>query len=301
MLLKQVCALGVAAVLVAGCGGDTSESSETISSTIMAEISSALPPPSFDELSPTSRQFFLVRSGANAEYVEPVWIDDGRVPADVTESVRLAVAALLIFTGADLETANQSTLPGLESMVPPGTALNGVTVEGEVAIIDLGGALVGSAGSSSEERLFAEQLAHTALLDPSLSAIKLLIDGRPITTLWGHLDWSVPVSRSDAALSPVVIVEPLPTTVYSSADVIVEGWASVVEGTVLIRLEDSAGNVVTESFTTASEGAPGRGTWAWEVRVPGPGEWTVIAGGSDPSGGEGFPPFEIRRTFTVSG
>lgn len=186
-------------------------------------------------------------------------------------------------------------------MVPPGTELNDVTVEGEVAIIDLGGVLVGSAGSSNEERLFAEQLAHTALVDPSLSAVQLLVDGRAITTLWGHLDWSMPITPSSEALSPVVFVEPLPTTAYSSSDVTVEGWASVVEGTVLIRLEDSTGNVVTEGFTTASEGAPGRGTWAWQVRVPGPGEWSVIAGASDPSGGEGFPPFEIRRTFTVSG
>jgi len=102
-------------------------------------------------------------------------------------------------------------------------------------------------------------------------------------------------------LSPVTIVEPLPTTTSSSSSITVIGWASVFEGTVLLRLEDPAGKVVAEGFATASQGAPGRGTWAWDVTAPGPGRWVIVASATDPSGGEGPPPFELRRAFDVSG
>jgi hypothetical protein len=42
--------------------------------------------------------------------------------------------------------------------------------------------------------LFAQQLAHTALLDSSLNELRVLINGEAISELWGHIDWSMPIT-----------------------------------------------------------------------------------------------------------
>lgn len=48
--------------------------------------------------------------------------------------------------------------------------------------------------------------------------------------------------------------------------VIITGDASVFEATVQWRITDTGGRVIAEGFTTASQGAPGRGTFS--VTVP---------------------------------
>jgi hypothetical protein len=59
--------------------------------------------------------------------------------------------------------------------------------------------------------------------------------------------------------------------------------------------------VLEEDFVTATTGGPGRGTWTWTITLPGPGTYLVQAGASDPSDGEGFPPFSVTRTVRVVG
>jgi hypothetical protein len=257
------------------------------------------PEPSPDVVSST-RTVFLVRSGPADLYVEPSQFDDGQVAADLADEVRLAVTGLLTLTGSQLERLNLTVLPDLFSSVPSGTTLNSVSVTDGVVTIDLGGAFATSSGSSSQERTFAQQLAHTVLLDPTLTAVVLLVDGASITELWGHLDWSEPLTADPFALSPVTIEEPLAATTSLTRTLTVRGQATVFEATVLVRLEDGSGEVVLEDFVTATEGGPGRGSWEWELTVPDAGTWTIVAGASDPSGGEGPPPFETRRTIVVT-
>ncbi|OQA10654.1 MAG: Immunoglobulin-like domain of bacterial spore germination [Firmicutes bacterium ADurb.Bin373] len=60
----------------------------------------------------------------------------------------------------------------------------------------------------------------------------------------------------------------------------VSGSARVFEATVNIRLVDNAGKTIAEGFTTASEGAPGRGNFKYsldfDAPAPGQGELEVF-------------------------
>jgi hypothetical protein len=234
----------------------------------------------------------LVRSGPAAFYVEPVPVRIADVGDATSARITAAIDALL-----ELRTPED---PELFTSVPEGTTLHRVTVDGGIATLDLAGAIVGSSGSSSQEATFAQQLAHTARVDTSITAIRLLIDGSPIDELWGHLDWSVPIEPDPFALSPITITVPLAGESVAAGPVTFSGQATVFEATVLVTLLDENGGVVDEGFVTATTGAPERGTWEWTVTLPGTGLYTMVAEESDPSGGEGRPPFVTTRTIRAS-
>ena len=235
----------------------------------------------------------LVRSAPTTFFVEPVPV---RVPAvgDATSArITAAVEALLALTA--------SPDPELTTSVPAGTTLTMVSIDGPVVTLDLSGGIVGSSGSSSQETTFAQQLAHTARVDASIEAIALMVDGAPITELWGHLDWSAPVAVDPFILSPVTITTPIAGDEVPVGEVTFRGQATVFEATVLVTLTDADGTVLEEGFVTATTGAPERGTWEWTVTLPGAGTYTVTAGESDPSEGEGRSPFSTSRTVTAVG
>ena len=298
--VRPLLLLATAAVL-AGCAatdGTTSAARDGVGAADAADATSAgaaAAPPSGDDPAATTAVVHLVRSGPTAFYVEPVAVPvPPGAPAgdDPASRIARAVAALLAVPDpAD---------PDLATSVPPGTLARDVTLEGDLAVLDLGGALAGSSGGSAEEMTFAQQLAHTvATARPGLAGVRVLLEGRPIASLWGHLDWSVPLAADPSALSPVTIGAPVHGAALPVGAVTVTGRATVFEGTVLVRLERADGTVLEEGFVTASEGGPGRGDWTWTVTLPEPGGYRLVAGGSDPSDGEGPPPFATVRSVTA--
>jgi len=234
----------------------------------------------------------LVRSGPTAFYVEPVPVRIADVGDATSARVTAAIDALLDFGTPDD--------PELFTSVPEGTTLHRVTVDGGIATIDLAGGIIGSSGSSSQEVTFAQQLAHTARVDTSITAIRLLVGGAPVDELWGHLDWSGLIEPDPFALSPITITVPLAGETLPAGRVTFSGQATVFEATVLVTLLDESGDVLEEGFVTATTGAPERGTWEWTVTLPGAGLYTMVAEESDPSGGEGRPPFVTTRTIRAS-
>jgi hypothetical protein len=234
----------------------------------------------------------LVRSGPTAFYVEPVPVRIPDVGDALSARITAAIGALL-----DLGTPED---PELFTSVPEGTTLHRVTVDGGIATLDLAGGIIGSSGSSSQELTFAQQLAHTARVDTSITAIRLLVDGSPVDELWGHLDWSGPIEPDPFALSPITITVPLAGETVPAGPVTFRGQATVFEATVLVTLLGENGAVLEEGFVTATTGAPERGTWEWTVTLPRTGLYTMVAQESDPSGGEGRPPFVTTRTFRAS-
>ena len=273
-------------LLLAACSGDAPGATPAPDPTpAPAPTDSAVPT---DPASTTVVAVHLVRSAPTDFFIEPVPV---RVPAfgdAISARVTAAIDALIALAGpAD---------PELFTSVPAGTTLHRVSIDGAVVTIDLSGGIVGSSGSSAQELTFAQQLAHTARVDTTISAIVLLIDGRPITELWGHLDWSRPIEVDPFILSPVTVTTPLADDVVRVGSVTFRGQATVFEANVLVSLLDSAGSALEEGFVTATTGAPERGTWEWSVELPTAGDYTVIASESDPSGGEGRPPLSATRT-----
>jgi hypothetical protein len=231
---------------------------------------------------------YVVRSAPTTFFVEPIPVRVDAFGDALSAQVTAAVEALLA-----LEVTGD---PDLFTSVPTGTTLHRVSIDDRVVTLDLAGGIVASSGSSSQEVTFAQQLAHTVRVDASIDAVRLLVDGRAVDELWGHLDWSEPIAADPFILSPVTITTPLAGEEVAVGPVTFRGQATVFEATVLVTLLDASGAVVEEGFVTATTGAPERGTWEWTVTLPSAGEYTVVAGESDPSDGEGRPPFSTTRT-----
>lgn len=251
------------------------------------------PAPENDAASTMVVAVHLVRTAPTTFFVEPVPVRVPAVGEATAARATAAVEALLLLEG--------TTDEGLTTSVPPGTTLVRVSVEDGVATVDLAGGIVGSSGSSAQETTFAQQLAHTVRVDTSIGAVRLLVGGQPITELWGHLDWSQPVPVDPFALSPVTVTTPLAGEDVPVGPVTFRGQATVFEGTVLVTLVDADGTVVDDGFVTATQGGPGRGTWEWTVTLPAPGTYTLTASETDPSDGEGRPPYATSRTIRATG
>jgi hypothetical protein len=235
----------------------------------------------------------VVRSGATELYIEPIPVRVEEVGDALSARVTAAIEALLALT----ETGD----PELTTSVPAGTTLHLVSIDDGIVTLDLAGGIIGSTGSSAQELTFAQQLAHTARVDESITAIVLLIDGQPIDELWGHLDWSQPVTVDASVLSPITVTTPMEGEEVTVGEVTFRGQATVFEANVLVTLLDGDGVVLEEGFVTATAGAPERGTWEWTVTLPSAGTYMLVASEDDVSDGEGRPAFSTMRTVTATG
>ena len=181
--------LVVAALFASGCGGAGTETSTTSSSVASSTTTVAT----------SSSVIFLVVSGPTDFTLQQVSVTDEGTATDLNDQVRLALVALVRFTGTALDDYNQKQMVDLGTVVPQGININNVAIADGIVTVDLDGTIRLASGSSTEETLFAQQLAHTALLDSSLTVLRLTIDGQAISELWGHLDWSMPIT-ADASL-----------------------------------------------------------------------------------------------------
>lgn len=264
----------------------TAESSPTApaspSPSPSASPTAAPSPPGAEEVT-----VFLVRDAAGSLWVEPVTV---ALQEPTLGVARAAMTAL--FRGGAPD-------PALGTPANPATEVLGADIDGGVLTVDVSAAVREPAQGSAAEAAFAQQLAHTGAQFDGVDAVRLRVEGQPITELWGHLDWSQPFTPDPFALSPVTVTEPAWGASVPVGEVIVAGEANVFEATVALRLLGPDGAVVEETFTTATCGTGCRGTWSHTFSVPTAGRWTVEAAETDPSDGEGRPPFTVRVPFEV--
>ena len=181
------------------------------------------------------------------------------------DAVRDAVTAMLSTDPQD---------PDYTSLWAEGTTVRDVGREGTTAVVDLSRQATTNGGGSAFEELTLQQLVHTVTAaEPSLKAVRLLVEGKPVETLWGSADASGPISRAPSyeVLGPVwldVVDGSVLTDEFG-------GTATVFEATVSWQLRQGA-ELVEEGFSTATEGAPGRGEWTATADVP-PGDYELWA------------------------
>jgi len=77
------------------------------------------------------------------------------------------------------------------------------------------------------------------------------------------------VTPSTAQAAAITVDEPQPDAKVN-VPVTVKGTASVFEGTVQVAVKDAGGKTLCQTFATASEGAPGRGSFQARVFFPPP-------------------------------
>ena len=132
--------------------------------------------------------------------------DDGSTLVGVEQDVAYAegtVAQAKAIIDAQLAFPDEP----LVSAVPPGTTLRAIFIAGGEAFVDVTGELRrGHPGGSLNEMLTVYTLVDALTVNlPALSAVQLLVDGKEIETLAGHVDLRRPLTQN---LSWVAQVEP---------------------------------------------------------------------------------------------
>ncbi|MCE5286439.1 MAG: GerMN domain-containing protein [Pelosinus sp.] len=102
---------------------------------------------------------------------------------------------------ANAEKALELLLAGTQSrdlvaVMPQGTKLRGVTIKNHIAYADFSEALVKNHGGGSQtELLIVGAIVNTLTEFPDIQKVQILVDGKKIDTISGHLDSGEPFSR----------------------------------------------------------------------------------------------------------
>jgi hypothetical protein len=184
--------------------------------------------------------------------------------------IRAAVNAMLTRRPEDLD---------YRSAWPSSTEVRGVNLAAGTITVDLPQAAAARTASAAETRVGVQQLVYTATeaaRNPS-AGVRLRVEGRDVSTLWGHSLGPSPLHRADPTdvLAPVWVTSPgNGATVGRTFRM--KGEAAVFEANVNWEIGAAGGGVVKDGFVTASIGAPGRGTWSQSVTLP-PGRYELRA------------------------
>lgn len=184
---------------------------------------------------------------------------------------------------------------------PAGTAAARVDAQpSDVITIDVQGDGLRNrpAGMSQEQAEIAvEQLIYTAqAAQQSRDAVQFFLNGGRTDTLLG-VPVSEPLAQGDAmdVLAQVWVIAPSEGAEVT-APFEVSGLAAAFEANVQWELMQGD-RVVERGFTTAEECCT-MAPYSFDVTAP-PGQYTLVVHDSDPSGGEGFAPWEDTKKVTI--
>ncbi len=156
---------------------------------------------------------------------------------------------------------------GLRTAIPDGTQLLGLTIDDGIARVDLTSEFETGGGSASMQTRLA-QVVYTITQFPTVDGVVFSLDGEPIDVLGGEgIIIDQPLTRRDFAdlLPAILVTNPAPTQTVESP-VLIRGSANVFEANVGIQILDESGEVLAETFTTATCGTGCRGTF--RINVP---------------------------------
>jgi germination protein M len=170
---------------------------------------------------------------------------------------------------------------GLETTIPEGTTLNGVTIANGVATVDLSGDYEEGGGSFSMSARLA-QVVYTLTQFPTVDRVLFELDGEPVEVFSGEgLVLDGPLGRADfEELTPLIFVEsPAPFDVIDSSQPLrIHGTANTFEAVFQINIVDAAGLIVYDNFAMATSGTGTRGTFDEEItfEITRPGQGALI-------------------------
>lgn len=182
----------------------------------------------------------------------------GSVPANLaSDDPNVQKAAFWLQTL--LQGPTSADQEGAASAIPRGSKLLGVKREGSVLDVDLSSEFESGGGSLSMQ-LRVAQVIYTGTQFEGFDAVRILIEGENVEAIGGEgLIVAEPLSRRDFQnVAPFIVVESVRTGQDISSPVTVAGFANVFEANVNIRILDAAGNILKETFTTATCGT---GCW----------------------------------------
>jgi hypothetical protein len=168
--------------------------------------------------------------------------------------------------------------PDYTTLWPVGTKVRGVTVQRDLATVDLSAeVLQGGVGGSGSACQMLRQLVWTVTAaDPKIHEVALTVDGRAegvVSQWWGvGCGRDVPMVRATSSQSDEAA--PVQISTYNEGDAVrgrfsFGGEAAVFEGAVSWSVVDPTGTVLAHGSAHASKGAPARGLWQANVVLQG--------------------------------
>lgn len=182
----------------------------------------------------------------------------------------------LPYTTSALEAAAREVIEGqpltrdARKIFPPETKILGISVENGVATVNFSKEVLNANVGSAGEALGIQSMVNTLTEFPEIRAVSFLVEGKldgRAKDWWGHVGlYNQPFRRDlSRVYEPAIwLTHPVENQVIS-IPLLVKGSARVFEGTVHVRVVDKNGTVLAQGFTTATQGAPGRGSF--ELRL----------------------------------
>ena len=190
------------------------------------------------------------------------------------------------------------TAAGVDTAVPAGSRLRGISISGRIATVDVSRAFAGP-GDRASVRMRLAQLTFTTTQFPTVDRVRLEVAGQIVHSIAG-----VPVPQPAATssfyrlLPPILVARPA-IGARVPATVTVAGSADVFEAVVHIRILNARGRLISATHVLATCGTGCRGTYtatlAYHVLRAQPG--TVLINGDN---GKGTPPPVVRVPVLLS-
>ena len=285
MIFKSISVAVFASLVLAGCRGDSQNSSPTNPSASVSASESASPATeelqdySFYFVSETSRGFRLIREVHQVSKTENELGED----KGLNSLIMLVNGQLPPFDGDHRTLWNN------------GTKVNSVTTVDGVATVDLSLGRI-SFGSESEQRAI-DQIVWTLIEnDPTISSVKFTVGGVLSESLAGHVDFTqafVQAPGFDVLAS--VWIDLLDRSDVSNP-VLIAGSACTFEANVAWELTQG-GDAVSSGATTAELACPDRSNWSIDLGDLAPGNYVLTV--SDFSAEDGSVIFQDTKAFTV--
>jgi hypothetical protein len=262
--VRGLLALGAALLVVAGCGGGDGDDGTTVATGGTTQPTTSTAATTTAPAEQTALRLYFVRDGKM-----------GVATRDVPATPAVAAAAVReLLRGPDaLERAG-----GLQTSIPGGTELRGVTIADGVATVDLSRAFE-SGGGSTTMLLRVAQVVHTLTQFPTVRSVAFRLDGEDVDAIGGEgVVVSPPVDRGDFEdQAPAILVESVGPGDEVSSPLRVTGTANTFEATLNLRLVTDDGQVLHDDFATATSGTGTRGTFDETIEFDGEGPATLVA------------------------
>jgi len=214
----------------------------------------------------TIRAYFFLGSFVDNSGLVPVL---RQVPE--TQAVGTAAMKALLAGPNDAELGAR---PAMYSVIPEGTRLLGLRIDGGIATVNLSREFESGGGSASVIGRLA-QVVYTLTQFPTVSGVRFELDGEPVTVFSGDgVVLDAPVDRADYHdLLPMVFVDRPAWGGALGNPARLVGLANAFEATFHVRILDGAGRSLADGPVMATCGT---GCWGtFDVTIP----YTVDAAG----------------------
>lgn len=166
--------------LVAGCDSGPAPGSQTAPEKVAEQPQQPNAPASQEK----TMQLVVYQATKDAMYLVA---ETHKVPAS-SHPARTAIELLI---------AGPKT-PELVSVMPQGTKIRNLVVKDHIAYVDFDDKLIKkNAGGSASEILLVGAIVNTLTEFPDIHKVQILVDGKKIDTISGHMDTGEPLSRTE--------------------------------------------------------------------------------------------------------